>query len=82
MQIRKIKRKLIFNQSESRIKDLHLIFLICVQKRTFYATGPLVKTQFAFDFSDLRSNANFMQRGPWSPKVILMIIHVPVNCPQ
>ena len=30
-QIRKIKRKLIFNQSESRIKDLRLIFMICVQ---------------------------------------------------
>ena len=33
-QIRKIKRKLIFNQSESRIKDLRLIFLICVQTQT------------------------------------------------
>ena len=30
-QIRKIKRNLIFNQSESRINDLRLIFLICVQ---------------------------------------------------
>ena len=30
-QIRKIKRKLIFSQSESRIKDLRLICLICVQ---------------------------------------------------
>ena len=31
MQIRKIKSKLIFYQSEWRIKDLRLIFLICVQ---------------------------------------------------
>ena len=39
-QISKIKRKLIFNQSKSRIKDLRLIFLICDQTCKFYATGP------------------------------------------
>ena len=45
-QIRKIKCKLIFNQSELRIKHLRLIFLICVQyfwfafKHKFYAMGP------------------------------------------
>ena len=31
----KIKRKLSFNQSESRIKGLRLIFLICVQTQIF-----------------------------------------------
>ena len=31
MQISKIKSSLIFNQSESRIKDLSLIFFFCVQ---------------------------------------------------
>ena len=42
-QIRKIKRKFIFNQSESRIKDLRLIFLICIQTQIL-CNGAYIET--------------------------------------
>ena len=40
MQIRKITRNFSFNQSESGIKDLRLIFLTCIQTQ-IYETGPI-----------------------------------------
>ena len=45
-QIRKIKRKLSFNQSESRIKDLRLIFLTFVPTQNLCNGTNGMKWQF------------------------------------
>ena len=52
-QIRKIKHKLIFNQSESRIKDLRLIFLICVQTQILCNGANITRKSVAFHFGQI-----------------------------
>ena len=45
-QITKIKCNLSFNQSESRIKDLRLIFLTCVQTQILCNGAYVAKFEF------------------------------------
>ena len=72
-QIRKIKRKLNFNQSESRIKDLRLIFLICVQTQILckgaihlhYISRMHIAFNLLIQTSQLAKTLDFMVDTPW-----------------
>ena len=78
-QIRKIKRKLIFNQSESRIKDLRLIFLICVQTQVLCNGGCVccVCVWFCLALS-LRKTSDGAQRK--FTKVISIVLKSQSRC--